>query len=107
MLRFFVVLLGCVCASVAFAESTWPVTCDEAVKDVLDNLPSSERKELAAFEKDELIFLHHGFGTAIRNDFGLWAGNSTLIESCSGRTDTHPDEVSMIIIERAWSELQK
>ena len=82
------------------------MTCDGATAKLANELPPSEKARLAAMKKDDLILLHHGFGTGIRNEFGLWGGNFALIESCSGSPDTHPDDVSMIIIERLWARLQ-
>lgn len=55
--------------------------------------------------EDDLIQFHHGWGTGIRNSFGLWRGNTALLESC-GAKDIHPDRCSMIIIERVWQRLQ-
>lgn len=67
--------------------------------------------------KDELILFHHGWGTGIRNAFGLWKGNAALMRSCAeargGRTGAgtgaaflHPDSASMVIIEAVWLRLQ-
>ena len=87
-------------------EQGWPLTCDGAIAKLSTELPQSEQADLAAMKRDDLILLHHGFGTGIRNEFGLWGGNFALIESCSGSRETHPDDVSMIIIERLWVKLQ-
>lgn len=88
------------------ATKDWPATCDDAVARLSDDLPQSEKVNLAAMSKDDLILLHHGFGTGIRNEFGLWGGNFALIESCTGSPSAHPDDVSVIIIERFWESLQ-
>tara|TARA_R110002033_G_scaffold81286_1_gene132089 strand:- start:99 stop:392 length:294 start_codon:yes stop_codon:yes gene_type:complete len=87
-------------------QAGWPVTCDSAVAKLAAQLPQSDKEELAAMKRGDLILLHHGFGTGIRNEFGLWGGNFALIKSCSGRRNAHPDDVSMIIIERLWDSLQ-
>lgn len=84
----------------------WPTTCDSAVARLTTQLPESEEESLAAMKRSDLILLHYGFGTVIRNEFGLWGGNLALIKSCSGKRNVHPDDVSMIIIERLWDSLQ-
>ena len=54
--------------------------------------------------KDKLILFHHGWGSGIRNSFGLWRGNRALMEDCKAK---HPDDASMVIIEAVWARLQK
>ena len=88
------------------AQMDWPTTCESAVARLTAQLPQSEKENLAAMKRDDLILLHHGFGTGIRNEFGLWGGNLALAQSCSGKRNVHPDDVSMIIIERLWDSLQ-
>ncbi|HSM41657.1 MAG TPA: DUF6794 domain-containing protein [Afifellaceae bacterium] len=107
MIRRSAALAALVLASSALAQIQWPEACEEAVDWLLRDLPAESRANLAAYKKDELILLHHGFGTGIRNEFGLWGGNTSLIQSCSGNSDSQPDAVSTIIIERAWAKLQK
>lgn len=87
-------------------EQDWPTSCDDAIAKLSSETPRSEQIKLAAMERDDLILVHHGFGTRIRNEFGLWDGNFALIESCSGSPDTHPDDVSMTIVELLWARLQ-
>jgi hypothetical protein len=47
---------------------------------------------------------HATLGTTLRNDFGLWSGNKTLLKSCGSET-MHPDDASMVIIKAARQEL--
>lgn len=59
---------------------------------------------------DDLIMFNRLWGIRIRNDYGLWRGNTELMNSClslreNGQFD--PDSISMIIIEEVWKELQK
>jgi len=55
---------------------------------------------------------HHGWGTGIRNDFGLWQDVSPLRADCakqSGRADDkiHPDSCSMMIMEAVWDRVHR
>jgi hypothetical protein len=86
----------------------WPRTCDEAVSWVVNHLDAESTEIVRNTPRDELIKFHHGWGTGIRNNFGLWRGNRELLESCLALepgTQYHPDSVSMIIIERTWDRL--
>ncbi|MGV8149854.1 MAG: DUF6794 domain-containing protein [Alkaliphilus sp.] len=54
--------------------------------------------------------LHFGLGMYIRNNFGLWSDNDTLLKSCGADnrySSMHPDDISMEIIKMAWKKLQK
>jgi len=52
--------------------------------------------------KADLIMCHHGWGTAIRNEYGLWRGNTPLLKD-TGSDD--PDDASMVIMEVVWEKL--
>ena len=79
---------------------TWPTTVDAAVADLLSKLSPGDKAKLRNTKKSDLIMYHHGWGTGIRNHYGLWRGNHKLIESACGK-GCHPDDVSMVIIEAA------
>jgi len=85
-----------------------PKTLEEVIK-ILDIWVTKKDKEwLIKQKKDDLIMLHHGFGTWIRNTFGLWREKSPLRDSLSvGCPESlHPDSCSMIIIEEFWKHLK-
>jgi hypothetical protein len=89
-------------------EDEWPRTCDEAVAWVVNHLDADSTEIVRRTPRDELIKFHHGWGTGIRNNFGLWRGNRELLESCLALepgAQYHSDSVSMIIIERTWDRL--
>ena len=85
---------------------TWPTTVQAAVEDIVSALPEEDKAALRKTEKEDLIRFHHGWGTGIRNDYGLWRGNRQLIESACGEP-CHPDDASMVIIEAVWSALRR
>jgi hypothetical protein len=87
------------------AERTaWPKTVDEAVTRLLAEMDDADKTGLRDTKKEDLILLHHGWGTGIRNDFGLWRGNTNLMADCHAQ---HPDDASMVIIKAVWQKLQK
>ncbi|MDP3498163.1 MAG: hypothetical protein Q8R84_10980 [Candidatus Nitrotoga sp.] len=79
-----------------------PQTIEQAVSVLLEQLSTGEKYNIAAMSRDGLINLHFGLGTSIRNDFGLWSGNTTLLESTG---NSHPDDAAMTIIEALWHRL--
>jgi len=91
-------------APIAALRSDWPRTVDEAVTRLLAGMSNADKERFRAEKKDDLIKFHHGWGTGIRNRFGLWGGNDALMADCHA---DHPDSASMVIIEAVWQKLQK
>lgn len=81
----------------------WPLTVDDAVTKILAGMSEADKAAVRAKKKDELIEYHNGWGMGIRNEFGLWHGNDSLLADC--HTDV-PDGASMVIIEAVWQRLQ-
>jgi hypothetical protein len=81
----------------------WPLTVDAAATKILAGMSGADKAAVRAKKKDELIEYHHGWGTGIRNEFGLWHGNDSLMADCHAE---HPDGASMVIIEAVWQRLQ-
>jgi len=59
-----------------------PKTVDEAVERLVKDLDLSDRVEIANMNLDELVNLHPHLHVYFKNAFGLWSGNTELIESC-------------------------
>lgn len=81
----------------------WPTTIKAVVKDILSKMSSEDKKKIKNTQKQDLIKFHFGWGTGIRNEYGLWKGNKALLKE-TGKS--HPDDASMVIIEAVWKELQ-
>jgi len=79
-----------------------PQTIEQAVGVLLEQLSADEKYNIAAMSRDGLINLHFGLGASVRNDFGLWGGNTALLESTG---NSHPDDAAMAIIEALWRRL--
>jgi hypothetical protein len=60
--------------------------------------------QIVALPEDGLISLRFGLGQHIRNAFGLWEGNDTLLRACG---TIEPDDASMVILEALWERLQQ
>jgi hypothetical protein len=49
------------------------------------------------------VELHLPFGTAVRNDFGLWGRNAELLASCG---DQDAEACSRVIFDRLWESIR-
>ena len=83
-------------------DGNLPQTIEQAVGVLLERLSKGEKNNIASMSRDDLINLHSGLGTQIRNDFGLWGGNTALLENTG---NSHPDDAAMAIIEALWHRL--
>ena len=83
----------------------WPRTVGAAVDTILAHLDEKSKATVRSTAEGDLIRFHHGWGTGIRNAFGLWQGNADLLSSCGG-AGIHPDDCSMVIIHQVWKRLQ-
>jgi hypothetical protein len=90
-----------------FGSNEYPDSVDAAVDILIARLSEEDRLRVKNTKKDDLIEYHHGWGTSIRNDFGLWAENEKLLHSACRGEICHPDDASMVIIETVWTRLQK
>jgi hypothetical protein len=86
-----------------------PATIAAAVTQIVGELSESDKTTIRATRREDLITYHHGWGTNIRNELGLWGDNHALLADC-GRADgiahPHADDCSMLIIEAVWDALQ-
>ena len=88
----------------------YPKSVEEAVDILIDKLSIREKYQIAKMTQDDLAGLHFSLGLGIRNEFGLWAGNKDLLESCTslvGQEIIHPDDASALIIKELWKKLRE
>jgi hypothetical protein len=90
-------------------QNLFPKTVDGAVKILMAEMPLKDKAKIAKTEEEALSGLHMFLGGYIRRTFGLWSGNSALLESCAkaaGKEKIHVDEASSIIIRELWNRLK-
>jgi hypothetical protein len=78
-------------------------TEDEIVQTLLEGLNDEDLDVLRRMDEEELINLHHGFGTYIRNTYGLW--RRAKVEETAD-SEQHPDAISMRIIHKLHARLR-
>ncbi len=84
-------------------DSNYPTSVDAAVRLLQSMLPAEELATITHMEAGDFIDLHFGLGMWIRNNFGLWKGNKTLLLETGKR---HPDDASEVIITALWRTLR-
>jgi hypothetical protein len=92
---------------------------DQIVNHLYTNLPNEDIKRLSEMTESEVRGLHHFWGMAIRNSFGLWRKdhpttanwhnepeNHRIVDGtdCS---DDHPDQVSNNIMVAVWKRAKE
>jgi len=83
--------------------------CRDAIERVYASLDEKSIGTLLETDKGDLIRLHHGWGTGIRNDLGLWKEDSPIRRSCAalgGSSDMHPDAASGDVKDGVWELVQ-
>jgi hypothetical protein len=90
--------------SIAVADK--PKTVAEAVQVLKTKwLQPKDRDWILRNTKDEVRSrLYMGFGTGVRNQFGLWGDNQPLHDSC-GTKD--PEGCSVVILNRLWESVRE
>ena len=83
---------------------SWPSTVTDAAARVVALLSPAEKATLASASDDDLLTQHFGIGMQIRNTFGLWTGNTHLLDDCTrarelsnGKTETALDDTSLLL----------
>ena len=91
-------------------QREYPKTVEEAVERLKAALPLKDRTLMANMQNDELEHLHSGLSEYIKQNFGLYAGNIPLLQSCAKMGQlVHPlpDEACRVILRMLWEDLHK
>jgi hypothetical protein len=88
------------------SRKKWPRTVEQAVNQILLSISDEDKETVKNTPEEDLIIFHHGWGTNIRNNIGLWSGNEELLKSC-GAEWMGADSASAIIIQAVWKKLQE
>ena len=86
-----------------------PLTIDEAVATILNDLPLLDRTRLSAMTSEELYLVDQEVGAQIAQDFRLWSGNDILLSDCltAAQQYDEPTEPTLVIIHALWQKLQE
>lgn len=77
----------------------------EIVEDLMKRMPDGAMRQLKKMHRVDLIKLHHGLGTEIRNIYGMWYEENPHTSNWDLLGDTHPDQYSFAVIEALYDTL--
>ena len=87
-----------------------PKTVDETVDRLISDLDLRDKVFIANMDLDELVNLHPNLHTYFKNAFGLWSGNTELMESCrsiSKNPVNNEADATTVIIGILWQKLNE
>ena len=87
-----------------------PKTVDEAVDRLIENLDLSDKVKIANMDLNHLVNLHSNLHLYFKNAFGLWSGNTELLESCrsiSKEPVYNEDDATIVILGVLWKKLHE
>jgi putative molybdenum carrier protein/uncharacterized protein DUF6794 len=87
-----------------------PETLDQAVIQLIKELPLKDKARLAAMSETDLNYLHPSLGMYIKTNYRILKGNDKLMTSCrenSGDSGLDEDGVVLLIIRELWESLKK
>jgi hypothetical protein len=75
------------------------------VEQLKKSTPPDDLAQITAMAESELILLHHGYGTAIRNRWIHGKRDPAIVQFFLAHKIAHPDDMSMILIKALWLDL--
>jgi len=78
-------------------KSKIPKNLDECIEQLKQNSSKEELEKFKNFKEEECCIYHHGCGTNIRNNWGLWTETSPLVKYFNSIKIYHADDMSGII----------
>ena len=97
-------------AGLATMPSDTPKTIEKAVAHLISKLPLKQKVLIANMTFGELATLNLTIGKYVRDNFGIWTGNTELLESCrqfERNTELTMEHVSIVIIQALWKDLKE
>jgi len=81
-----------------------PTDLEDCFKELKKMLPAETVAEMKSGPEKDMIKYHHGLGTWLRNNWGLWGG-SRLREYFNKLGLRHPDDMSSVVLNSFWRHL--
>ena len=81
-----------------------PKDLDDCFAELKKMLSKEEVEKMKNGREDDMSLYHHGLGTWLRNNWGLWSG-SRLSKWFNEKGIRHPNNMSGIILVSFWRHL--
>jgi len=82
-----------------------PANLEAAIRALQERLPAEVLQQMRAGSEDDMVRFHHGLGTSLRNEWGLWSGDSDLARWMRAKGLRHPDDMSSLILTCLWRRM--
>ncbi len=83
-----------------------PTTLDEVVDQIIAGMTDQQKADYAREPEARAgAGYHHGFGTGLRNELGLWHGRTRISKWFRARRIVHADDASGTIFKALWRKL--
>lgn len=94
-----------------FNQLSLPGTVDEVVELLYNDLPLREKVVMANLSENQLdSAVYLAMAKTIRKEFGLYHGNTDLLNSCRNYLGTEYDryeDPAMVILKELWKKIKK
>lgn len=87
-------------------EAYIPVDLEDCFVELRRRLSQEVLRDMRDAKEQDMLGYHHGLGTGLRNDWGLWRG-SRLSAYFNRLGIQHPDDMSGIILTSFWRHLHE
>jgi len=91
-------------------KNKFPETVEQAVTQLIAELPLKDKTRLAGMTETDLNYLHPSLGTYIKTNYRILNGNKKLMASCgqvSKDRALDADGATSVIIKKLWESLKK
>ena len=86
-----------------------PKTVDEAADRLISDLDLKDKVTIANMDLDDLVDLHSSLFVYFKNAFGLWPGNTELMESCQALSNdpvNNENDAAVVVLVALRKKLQ-
>lgn len=92
------------------AKEKFPGTVDQAVAQLVEDLPLKDKTRLAGMSETDLNYLHPSLSIYIKTNYRIAGDNENLISSCrqaANDPSLDADAAAILIIKKLWENLKK
>lgn len=91
-------------------KEKFPETVDQAVAQLVEDLPLKDKTRLAGMSETDLNYLHPSLSIYIKTNYRIAGDNGNLISSCrqaANDPSLDADAAAVLIIKKLWENLKK
>jgi hypothetical protein len=86
-------------------ENYIPKDLEECFIELEKSLIDEDYLAIKNGKEEDMVSYHHSLGRDLRNEWGLWKGDSDLCKWFNEKGIHHPDDMSAIILDSFWRHI--